>query len=185
MIKMLHNSKYEISVKSGGKYKGVYLKRRNMGNNPTEYIFKKTYRWNKKMEKWVEEGVGTHTILKKRISNIRLIYIQKEKSKQAHAELINIRNTGLHDITGKELCLGDRVRFGVWCDPVGGTYEMQEGKIIYEYGAFWIEFILKWTEKKERRLLSHFYWDKESHYVPNKGDVWDRNDTPINELKII
>jgi len=93
--------------------------------------------------------------------------------------------TGRKDKNSKEIYRGHIVSFGLLCNPLGSSYELQTGEVIFEYGSFVIKYYFDWSEKIEFRNLSDFFYSKESHYVPNVGDVFDRSDKPINDLEII
>ena len=91
----------------------------------------------------------------------------------------------LNDINGKEIYEKDIVKFGLWCNPKNSQYDMQTGIVEFKYGIFGIEYYSSWSEQEKFIPLSNFYYEKDFHYVPNIGEVYDRSNIPENDLEVI
>jgi hypothetical protein len=69
---MIPGKKYEVKVKTGARYRGIFVERKT---NSGYYTFKEPEWWNPGQEKWVSY-YETHAIKANRIKETKLINLQ-------------------------------------------------------------------------------------------------------------
>lgn len=93
--------------------------------------------------------------------------------------------TGLHDSKRVEIYEGDIVSFGLYCNPMGTSYEIHKGEVKFKWGTFHIAYKSEWSDYPQEKPLDWFYYTKEAHYVSNRGNLFDRSEQPKNDVEVV
>ena len=87
-------------------------------------------------------------------------------------------DTGLKDIKGREIKIGDKIQF-LYVDPMGRIY----GSDVLDDKVYTVEFrqgcVVAVTEDRNPKLLRDYMKTKEGRYVPNYGTIIEYVDDEV------
>ena len=137
--------------------------------------------WDKKHSIWAPSGFfaladNGDVLILDAVENHWLRYLHQDILIELYIRLKDINEVDIYD--------GDIIKTKMVDGFFGYPVEMI-GLVEYDYGRWVIKYHLDDGLGDRFFPIDTLYYEREPHYVPNVGDVFDRTESPRSDLEII